>query len=99
MVWPALLLVVTLAGQGAAAQSAPASTDITAQAYLAFFQGWAADDKGDLAGAVAAYRRAIDLAPTAAAPHAAIAQSTPVRGKSIRPRAGDHRARARRGKP
>src|SRR6187549_1809111 len=74
MVWPALLLVVTLAGQGAAAQPAPASTDITAQAYLAFIQGWAADDKGDLAGAVAAYRKAIDLAPTAAAPHAAIAQ-------------------------
>jgi Flp pilus assembly protein TadD len=73
MVWPAALLVVTLAGQGAA-QPAPASTDITAQAYVAFLQGWAADDKGDLAGAVAAYRRAIDLAPTAAAPHAAIAQ-------------------------
>lgn len=46
--------------------AAKPSTASIGEAYFLFIQGRTLEAKGDVAGAIAAYRRAIDLAPTAA---------------------------------
>jgi len=60
-----LFLTASLVLQGAAAPGAPA--DALSQAYFLFIQGRALEGRGEIQAAIAAYRRAIELAPTAAA--------------------------------
>lgn len=55
-----------------ALQTTPAPGSL-AEAYHAFLQGRTAESRGDIAGAVAAYKRAIALAPAASGPHAELA--------------------------
>jgi Flp pilus assembly protein TadD len=46
--------------------TAKASTASIGEAYFLFIQGRILEAKGDVTGAIAAYRKAIDLVPTAA---------------------------------
>lgn len=71
MFFDAFLLMVSLAGQ--APPPASSSADTLSQAYVLFFQGRELDDRDDAAGAIAAYRRALELVPDAAEVHAELA--------------------------
>jgi len=62
MMWIAVGLSVGLVAQA----PAQATTAATGEAYFLFLQGRMLEGRGDVAGAVAAYRRAIELVPSAA---------------------------------
>lgn len=62
MMW---FLVALSVGAGQA-QQAPASTAAVGEAYFLFLQGRMLEGRGDVQGAIAAYRSAIDLMPKAA---------------------------------
>jgi tetratricopeptide (TPR) repeat protein len=64
MIFNALLAAV-VALQGAAAPPPASGGDRTAQAYFLFIEGRLLEGRGDVAGAIAAYRQAADLAPNA----------------------------------
>src|SRR5262245_8233904 len=52
---------------------AAASADTVGQAYFLFVQGRLLEDRGDVNGAIAAYRKAIDLSPKSADVYAELA--------------------------
>jgi len=54
-------------------QPPPSATETQAEAYFQFLQGRALDEAGDLAGAAAAYRRALELQPDSPSLHAELA--------------------------
>lgn len=62
MMWIAVGLSVGLVAQA----PAQVTTAATGEAYFLFLQGRMLEGRGDVAGAVAAYRRAIELVPSAA---------------------------------
>ena len=68
MMWIALALSTGALVQAAPSVQAPArpTTAATGEAYFLFLQGRTLEGRGDVAGAVAAYRAAIALVPTAA---------------------------------
>jgi tetratricopeptide (TPR) repeat protein len=68
----ALLLAAGLAFQGQA-PAPPAPADALGQAYYLFIQGRSLEDRGDVSGAITAYRKAIALQPKAAELHAELA--------------------------
>jgi len=81
----ALLLAasLTVSNQQSQPPAAPASgTDALAQAYFLFIQARMLDDDGDLNGAIAAYRKVLDLQPDAAAVRADLATAYARLGKS-----------------
>jgi tetratricopeptide (TPR) repeat protein len=69
----ALLLTVNLTGQAAVQATQPTTTDALSQAYLLFLQARDLEDRSDVPGAVAAYRRASELVPSSAEIHAELA--------------------------
>src|SRR4029079_10153700 len=66
-----LLGVATLGLQ--TPQPAVSSADAAGQAYFLFVQGRMLEDRGDANGAIAAYRKAIDLSPNSADIYAGLA--------------------------
>jgi tetratricopeptide (TPR) repeat protein len=72
MLFHALVLSASLALQTPAPPPAVADNPV-AKAYQLFVQGRKLEDRNDVAGAVAAYRQAIELVPTAAELHAELA--------------------------
>jgi len=72
MVFAALLSLVAVNAQAAPAQAAPAA-DTVAQAYFQFVQGLTLEGRGDVEGAIAAYRKAIELSPKSGEIHAELA--------------------------
>jgi tetratricopeptide (TPR) repeat protein len=73
MISTAWLLVTGLAAQGVAPAAPSPSTAAIADAYYLFVQGKTLDQAGDTAGAIAAYRKALELTPKAAEIHAELA--------------------------
>ena len=59
--------------QGATAQTPAPAADPAGEAYLLFIEGRLLEARGEVAGAVAAYRRALELAPKAGEIHAELA--------------------------
>jgi predicted Zn-dependent protease len=83
MLIPLLLLSASLVAQVATpARSAGPSTDALAQAYYLFLQGRAQEDNGDVPGALATYRRVLELTPKAAEVHAELAGLYARQGKA-----------------
>jgi tetratricopeptide (TPR) repeat protein len=81
----ALWLAASLAVSTPQSQAAPppaAGTEALSQAYFLFLQARVLDDDGDLNGAVAAYRKVLDLLPDAAEVHADLATAYARLGKS-----------------
>ena len=76
MTLSALVLVAGLAVQNAPAPTpaAPASADALGQAYFLFVQALALENRGDVTGAIAAYRKAIEAAPNSADVRAELAE-------------------------
>ena len=71
-----LVLSVALSMQtpaAAAAPGAPASADAVSEAYLLFIQGRVLDGRDNPTGAIAAYRKALEVLPQSAELHAEIA--------------------------
>jgi tetratricopeptide (TPR) repeat protein len=81
MMMTALLIVTGLAMQGTVS-APPTPTEALGQAYALFLQGRALDDKGDVDGAIAAYRKALEIAPKAAEVHAELAGLYATQGKA-----------------
>ena len=75
------VLFTTLAAQ-AAAPAPPASTDAVGQAYLLFVQGRMLEGRDDVAGATAAYRKALEILPGSAEVHAELAGLFARQGKA-----------------
>src|SRR5262252_2141149 len=72
MIFTALLSLVAVNAQAATTQAAP-SADMVAQAYFQFVQGLTLEGSGDIDGAIAAYKKAIELAPKSGEIHAELA--------------------------
>jgi len=72
MVFAALFSLVAVNAQTVPAQAA-APADTVAQAYFQFVQGLTLEGRGDVEGAIAAYRKAIELAPKSGEIHAELA--------------------------
>jgi tetratricopeptide (TPR) repeat protein len=73
MISTAWLLVTGLAAQGVSPAAPSPSSAAIADAYYLFVQGKTLDQAGDTAGAIAAYRKALELTPKAAEIHAELA--------------------------
>jgi predicted Zn-dependent protease len=65
--------LVFLVGLALQAPAPAVPTDVVSQAYFLFLEGRDLEGRGDLAGAIAAYQRAIQIAPKAADLHAELA--------------------------
>jgi tetratricopeptide (TPR) repeat protein len=70
-----LLLSASLVAQAAAPQATapPPTTEQLAQAYYLFLQGRSLEGNGDVAGAIATYKKVLELTPKAADVHAELA--------------------------
>jgi tetratricopeptide (TPR) repeat protein len=78
-----LLLSANLVAQATTPAPAPApSTDALAQAYFLFLQGRTLEGNGNVPGAIATYRRVLELTPKAAEVHAELAGVYARQGKA-----------------
>jgi tetratricopeptide (TPR) repeat protein len=78
-----MLLSASLVAQATTSAPSPApSTDALAQAYFLFLQGRTLEGNGDVAGAIATYRKVLELTPKAAEVHAELSGVYARQGKA-----------------
>ena len=73
MTTAALLSLVLLTSQAAAAPATQAGTEALSEAYFLFIQGRLLEGRGDTDGAIAAYRKSLEIVPDAGGVYAELA--------------------------